>query len=394
MRGTGSNAGKTTIVAGLCRLFANRGFKVAPFKSQNMSLNSVVVDDGREIARSIDVQAKAAKQTANVHMNPILLKPKSETVSQLIIHGKAVRDVSAEEYFKADLYTPAKIGAIRESLEYLREHYDLIIAEGAGSCAEPNLREKDVVNFGLAELLGPKAFIVGDIEKRGVFADFLGSVEVIRRTRSSDLRFVEGFIINKFRGDETLLKPAIEFLEAETRIKVAATVPYMPEIRFHEEDRVRERIAENPEIEIAVIYLPHISNATDLDYFGDEPGVTVRYVPNPQPFGAPDTLIIQGTNNTTSTLSHIRRIGLEECIRRHSNTIPVVGICGGYQMLGRYLHDPEKSESDVGSVTGLNLLNLEFRFEQQKTIRNRTYLPSTTNPFRSLGEITRYEIHS
>jgi adenosylcobyric acid synthase len=392
--GTGSNAGKTTLVAGLCRLFANRGLKVTPFKSQNMSLNSVVTGDEREIARSIEVQARAARQVPNVHMNPILLKPKSDSVSQLIIHGKAVRDVSSAEYFQTDLLTPMKVAAVRESLQHLRNHFDLIIAEGAGSCAEPNLRANDIANFGLAELLEPRAFVIADIDKGGVFAEFLGTVEVIKRSRASDLRFLEGFIINKFRGDESMLGPAIEFVESETGIRVRGTVPFLPEIRFMEEDRVRERVAERAEIEIAVLYLPHISNATDLDFLGDEQGVTVRYVANPSAFGEPDAIIIPGTKNTTWDLNYIRRIGLADCILRRANVVPIVGICGGYQMLGKFLHDSEKRESDLGSLPGLDLLDFEVMFAPEKKVYNRTYVPSSANPFSDCGPITGYEIHS
>jgi adenosylcobyric acid synthase len=392
--GTGSHVGKTTLVAGLCRMFANRGLKVAPFKAQNMSLNSVVTEDEEEIARSIDVQARAARQPANVHMNPILLKPKADSVSQLIVHGKALRDVGAQEYFQTDALTPLKQAAVRESLEYLKSHFDLIVAEGAGSCAEPNLRAHDVANFGLAELLEPRVFLIADIDKGGVFAEFLGTVEVIKRTRPNDLRFLEGFIINKFRGEESLLQPAIDFLESETGIPVRGTIPFLPEIQFMEEDRVRERIAENTEIEIAVVYLPHISNATDLDFLGDEEGVTVRYVANPNALGEPDAIIIPGTKNTTWDLLHLRRIGLADGILRRAKVVPIVGICGGYQMLGRFLHDEEKLESEIGSAPGLGLLDFEVRFEPKKTLCNRTFRPCPDNPFFDCGPIRGYEIHS
>jgi adenosylcobyric acid synthase len=392
--GTGSHAGKTTLVAGICRMLANRGLKVAPFKAQNMSLNSVVTGVNQEIARSIDNQARAAKQATTVHMNPILLKPKSDSVSQLIIHGRAVRDVTSNEYFGSDSLLPLKLAAVSESLERLRENFDVIVAEGAGSCAEPNLRAGDVVNFGLAELLEPRAFIVGDIDKGGVFAEFLGTIEIIKRTCASDLRFLEGFVINKFRGDREVLEPGIDFIESQTGISVAGTVPFLPEIRFLEEDRASDRIADNPEVEIAVVYLPHISNATDLDFLADEQGVSVRYVASPKALGAPDAIVIPGTKNTIWDLSHIRRIGFEQCILRFAGKIPILGICGGYQMLGRYLHDEEKRESEIGSLTGLNLLDFEVQFEPQKTIRNAAYAPTAANPFHQCGTITGYEIHS
>ena len=237
----GSDAGKTVLVAGLCRLFANRGLRVAPFKSQNMALNSFVTVDGGEIGRATAVQAAGARQEPSVHMNPLLLKPKADDVVQLIVHGKPLRDVSAKEYF----LTPGrlqqlKLDAIGESIAHLRRHYDLIIAEGAGSCAEPNLRRLDVVNMGAAHLLEARVFIVGDIDRGGVFASFLGALEVMRLTEPSDLARVEGFLINKFRGDPDVLQPGLAFMTAHCPVPIAGVLPYLADLRLEEEDRVRE----------------------------------------------------------------------------------------------------------------------------------------------------------
>jgi adenosylcobyric acid synthase len=390
-----SDAGKTTIVAGLCRLFSNRGLAVAPFKSQNMALNSFVTEEGGEIARSIAFQAAAARQTPSIHMNPLLLKPKSDDTSQLIVHGKAWGDVGARDYFVSDGLQKLKLDAIRTSIDYLRGHYDLIIAEGAGSCAEPNLRELDVVNMGLASLLDARVYVTVDVAKGGAFADTLGSLAVIRLTdHPEDADRIEGFIINKFRGDRAVLKPGIEFAERHAGKKIVGVIPYLPNLQLEEEDRVREFRPENPEIDIAIIYLPHISNANDFDFLGEEENVRVRYVRSVDTLGLPDAVIIPGTKNTTWDLAYIRRIGIEAALKTLAETTPVVGICGGYEMLGRCIHDPQKRESDIGSIPGMGLLDIEVDFEPQKTLARRRYAPTPENFLTNQGEIEGYEIHA
>jgi adenosylcobyric acid synthase len=390
-----SDAGKTTIVAGLCRLFADRGLAVAPFKSQNMALNSFVSEDGGEIARSIAFQAAAARQIPNVHMNPLLLKPKSDDTSQLIVHGRPWGDVSARDYFLSDGLQKLKVDAIRTSIDYLHGHYDLIVAEGAGSCAEPNLRALDVVNMGLAALLDARVYVLVDIAKGGAFSDILGSLAVIGLSdHPEDVDRIEGFIINKFRGDRAVLQPGLDFVERNCAKKIVGVLPYMPNLHLEEEDRVREFHPENPEIDIAIIYLPHISNANDFDFLGEEENVRVRYARSVETLGTPDAVIVPGTKNTTWDLDYIRRIGIDAALKELAETTPVVGICGGYQMLGRYIHDPEKRESDVGSIAGIGLLDIEVDFQPQKTLARRKYAPTPENYLAEAGDVEGYEIHT
>jgi adenosylcobyric acid synthase len=395
IQATGSDAGKTIMVAGLCRLFANRGLRVAPFKAQNMSLNSFVTLDGGEIARATAVQAAAARQEPSVHMNPLLLKPKSDDVAQLIIHGKPVRDVSAAEYFIAPEHLQqTKLDAITASIAYLRQHYDLIIAEGAGSCAEPNLRQLDVVNMGAAHLLGARVFVVGDIDRGGVFAAFLGSLDIMRSTQPDDVGLVEGFLINKFRGDPAVLQPALDFMTAHCPVPIAGVLPYLADLRLEEEDRVREHRVPHPEVDIAVLYLPHISNANDFDFLAEEANVQLRFVRSAAELGVPDAVIIPGTKTTTWDLDHIRRTGLALAVERLVGRVPVIGICGGYQMLGRTLHDPDRLESELGTIDGLGCLDFDVSFQPHKTLARRIYTPTRDNPFAAAGTIAGYEIHT
>ena len=393
LQGTSSDAGKTTLVAGLCRLFANRGLRVAPFKSQNMALNSFVTAAGGEIGRATAVQAAGARQEPIVEMNPLLLKPKSDEVSQLIINGKAWSDVSAREYFLSDKLQNLKLDAIRAAIEHLKANYDLIIAEGAGSCAEPNLRRLDVVNMGLAHLLGARVFVIADINKDGAFADILGSLEVMRLTEPADVNLIEGFLLNKFRGDRDVLQPAIEFTEKHAGKKIIGVLPYVNNLSL-EEDSIREYRPANVEIDIVVLYLPHISNANDFDFLGEEENVQVRYVRSADSLGLPDAVIIPGTKNTVWDLDYIRRVGIEARVQELAETVPVVGICGGYQMLGRKLFDSDRLESEVGTMKGMNLLDVDVRFEPEKTLIRRTYEPTPENFLFDAGAVSGYEIHS
>jgi adenosylcobyric acid synthase len=394
LQGTSSDAGKTTLVAGLCRLFANRGLRVAPFKSQNMALNSFVTQDGGEIARSIAMQAAGARQEPIVHMNPLLLKPKADDVAQLIVHGKAYADVQARSYFLSDELQDLKLEAIRSSIEYLKGNYDLIIAEGAGSCAEPNLRRLDVVNMGLAHMLQARVYIIVDVNKGGAFADILGTLEVMRLTEPGDIGLVEGFLLNKFRGDREVLQPAIEFTDRHAGKGIVGVLPYLHGLTLEEEDRIREYRPEHTEVDIAVLYLPHISNANDFDFLGEEPNVSVRYARSAEALGVPDAVIIPGTKNTTWDLDYLRRTGIEKRLRDLADSTPIIGICGGYQMLGRKLYDPKHLESEIGTIDGMGLLDLEVQFESEKTLVRRTYSPTSENFLAAAGHVTGYEIHS
>ena len=393
IQATSSDAGKTTIVAGLCRLFANRGYKVTPFKSQNMALNSYVTESGEEIARATAVQAFGARQAPIKHMNPLLLKPKADDVSQLIVHGKALRDVTSKEYFLSNALQGLKLAAIRESINYLRQHYDLIIAEGAGSCAEPNLRELDVVNMGLAHELQARVIIVADIDRGGVFADILGSLKVMEIVRPDDIGLIDGFIINKFRGDRDVLQPAIDFIEGQTKLPVLGVLPYINDIKLEEEDRVKEYRCENPEVDIAVIHLPHISNANDFDFLAEEENVQVRFVKSPDSLGLPDAIIIPGSKNTVWDLDYLRRIGLERAIKKSAGSTPVIGVCGGYQMLGHTLRDDDRVESELGTIAGMGLLDIGVEFLPNKTVINRKYTLTSNDIFGPVGMLSGYEIH-
>jgi adenosylcobyric acid synthase len=391
--GTGSHVGKTILVTALCRLAANRGLRVAPFKAQNMSLNSFVTRDGAEIARATAVQAIAARTEPTIHMNPILLKPKSDTVAQLIVHGRPVQDVAAEDYFASDRLDVIKRAAIDESIAELRRRYDLIVAEGAGSCAEPNLRARDVVNLDVAQRLRARAYVVADIDKGGVFAELLGTVEILRRTSPADLELIEGFIINKFRGDIRLLEPALAWIQSEVGLPVAGVMPYVPDLALEEEDRVTVRPTGAPEVDVVVIHLPHIANANDFDFLQAETGVRVRLVRHAAALGAPDAVILPGTKNTTWDLDHIRRTGLADAILAVRGAAVVVGVCGGYQMLGGVLQDEGLIESELGTSKGLGLLDIDFAFRRGKLVQQRDYQPTDENPFRAAGPVSGYEIH-
>jgi len=391
--GTSSHAGKTTITAGLCRLFARRGLRVAPLKSQNMSLNSYATRHGEEIARSTAVQARAAMQEPTVAMNPILLKPKADDLSQLILLGKPYADVSAAEYFGSDKLQALKWQAIDEAIASLRRDFDLIVIEGAGSCAEPNLRALDVVNFGLAQRLSADVHIVTDIDKGGVFADILGTQKVLSLTEPRDAALVRGFLINKFRGDPKILDGGLDFIRPHLGGASLAVLPYL-DLSLEEEDRIRPRRCLHPEVDIAVLYLPHIANATDFEHLSVEENVSLRFVRWLDELGAPDAIIVPGSKNTIWDLQYLRRCGLADELLFQAGRTPLVGICGGFEMLGGTLLDPEKTESDAGSMPGLGLLAVDFAFQRDKLVRPCRYKPSVHNPLSDAGAIEGYEIHT
>ncbi len=391
--GTGSHCGKTTIVAGLCRYFADKGLRVAPFKSQNMALNSFVTDSGQELARSIAVQAQGARQTPRVEMNPILLKPKSDTLCQLIIDGQPVRDVTAQTNFLDAQLRAEKLVAIDRSIATLRLNFDLIIAEGAGSCAEPNLAEVDLVNLTVAKRLGARVFVLGDIDVGGVFAQFAGTHEILARTDPQGLRRLEGFVINKFRGDPELLAPGIAFHDAGCPVPICSVLPMLPNLSLEEEDRASFPARPHAPLKIAIPYLPRIANTSDFDLLAQSDDVEIRLVRSGDEFGQPAAVIIPGTKNTIDDLAVLRTSGMAERIKAMAAHTPVFGICGGFQMLGRELNDPHQVESDSAVTEGLNLLDIDFTFEVKKTVARRTYKPTSFNPYRAAGAVSGYEIH-
>lgn len=350
VQGTMSNAGKSMLVAGLCRILRQDGFSVAPFKSQNMALNSFVTEEGLEMGRAQAMQAEAAGIAPMAAMNPILLKPTSHTGSQVIVNGKVLGDMSAKEYFS---YKIKLLPEIKKAFRKLAEFADTIVIEGAGSPAEINLRENDIVNMGLAELVDAPVLLVGDIDRGGVFAQLLGTLMLLSPEERDR---VKGLVINKFRGDKSLLATGITMLEERGGVAVTGVVPYM-DLALEDEDSLTERFAgkEEKAIDIAVIRYPRISNFTDFNVFEQMPFVSVRYVDSVSKLRCPDMIMLPGSKNVMEDLRWMRENGLEEAVIRMAKTIPVFGICGGYQMLGDRIADPDCVEAG-GEMRGMELL--------------------------------------
>ena len=360
VQGTSSNVGKSLISAGLCRIFANAGYKTAPFKSQNMALNSYITKDGLEIGRAQAVQAECAYQHIDVRFNPILLKPTGNKTSQIIINGEVHGNMTAKEYF-AEKHKFIKY--VKESYESLNKEYDIIVIEGAGSPAEINLNYKDFVNMGMACIAQAPVLLAGDIDRGGVFASLYGTVELLKEYKN----YFKGFIINKFRGDKSILEPGLVHLEKLTGIDVLGVLPY-EKFNIDEEDSLAETLknTEKGLIDIAVIKLPRISNFTDFAVFEYYEGVKVRYINDISDFGEPDLLIIPGTKNTIDDMRYIRSSGLITKIMQYAETGKgIIGVCGGYQMLTSKICDPDNMESG-GSVQGLGLIKAETVFEKEK----------------------------
>ena len=392
IQGTMSNAGKSLLAAGLCRIFQQDGYRVAPFKSQNMALNSYITEEGLEMGRAQVMQAECCKIPPSVKMNPILLKPTNDVGSQVIVNGEVLGTMSARDYFS---YKKQLIPEIMKAYDALAAENDIIVIEGAGSPAEINLKQDDIVNMGMAKLAKAPVLLVGDIDRGGVFAQLIGTVMLLEE---DEKEMVKGLIINKFRGDKTILDPGIEMLEERADIPVVGVAPYM-RLQVEDEDSLTERFSKDQEIgliDLAVIRLPRISNFTDFNPFEAIPGVTVRYVETVHELKHPDVIFLPGTKNTIEDLRWLRQSGLEAAILKHAAEGKVVfGICGGYQMLGERICDPSGVESG-GEIRGLGLLPMETVFEQEKT---RTRISGT---FLETGGILRalsgqpfegYEIH-
>lgn len=390
VQGTSSNVGKSLISAGLCRIFAQAGYKTAPFKSQNMALNSYITKDGLEIGRAQAVQAECAYQHIDVRFNPVLLKPTGSKTSQIIINGEIYGNMTAGEYF-AEKHKFFKY--IKESYESLNKEYDVIVIEGAGSPAEINLNHKDFVNMGMAQTAHAPVLLAGDIDKGGVFASLYGTVELLKEYK----KYFKGFIINKFRGDKAILEPGLLQIEKLTGIDVLGVLPY-EKFNIDEEDSLAEILKNNTKglIDIAVIRLPRISNFTDFAVFEYYDEVKVRYINNIADFGEPDLLIIPGTKNTIDDMRYIRSSGLITKIMQYAETGKgIIGVCGGYQMLTSIIKDPDNMEAG-GYVQGLNLIKAETVFEKEKI---RTVIQGKFNnitgyfSFLNGAEFSGYEIH-
>ncbi len=390
IQGTMSGAGKSLMAAGLCRIMKRDGYRVAPFKSQNMALNSFVTKEGLEMGRAQVMQAEAAGLEPLVCMNPILLKPTDHTGSQVIVNGRVLGNMRAREYFA---YKRRLIPDIIGAFHRLEAMADIIVIEGAGSPAEINLRENDIVNMGLAELVDAPVLLVGDIDRGGVFAQLLGTLMLLRE---EERMRVKGLIINKFRGDASLLDSGIEILEQKGGIPVTGVIPYM-DIALEDEDSLTERFERKKrgKIDIAVIRYPRISNFTDFNVFEQIPEVSVRYVASAAALGSPDLIFLPGSKNTMNDLDWMRQNGLEEAVKEAAEKIPVCGICGGYQMLGERIIDSEGVEAG-GSMAGMGLLPVTTKLLREKVRRQaRGTVNRTDGIFSALAGIAYegYEIH-
>ncbi|WP_131043156.1 cobyric acid synthase [Clostridioides difficile] len=364
LQGTASNVGKSVLVAGLCRIFKQDGYTVAPFKSQNMALNSFITKEGLEMGRAQVFQAEAAKIEPIADMNPVLLKPSGNNKSQVIVRGKVVGEMPSSKYhdYKLEL-----VDVLRETFNSLNSRYDIVVMEGAGSNAEINLKDRDISNMGMAEIADAPVIIVGDIDRGGVFASLAGTMLLLNE---DEKRRVKGVIINKFRGKKELLQDGVKMLEDIIKVPVIGVVPYT-DIKIEDEDSVTTRFRKKmnkSDIHIEIIRTPHMSNFTDFNIFETQEDVSIRYVDYGESLGNPDILIIPGTKSTIDDLTYIRKSGLEPQIKNlHSQGKLIFGICGGYQMLGKKLKDPYHVESEIEEVDGIGLLDTETTFEKEKT---------------------------
>ena len=368
LQGTSSNVGKSVLCAAFCRIFYQDGYRTAPFKAQNMALNSTVTPDGGEIGRAQGAQAEAAGIMPTVEMNPILIKPKQDMHAQIIVRGKPFGDMSAKDY--RNNFLPKAEGLVLESINRLKDQYEVLVIEGAGSPAEVNLKDRDIVNMKTAQLADAPVLLIADIDRGGVFASLIGTLDLLEPHERDR---VKGFIINKFRGDLDLLKPGLDFLEERTGKEVFGVIPYMHDHGIDEEDSVslsefKTKGTEDDPIQIAVVQLPRISNFTDINPFLGLSDTRVRFVKKGEAIGEVDVVIIPGTKNSILDLVYLKEQGYyDEIINLASRGKHIVGICGGYQMLGQDLLDPEGTEADIGSLKGLGLLQCVTTYGAEKS---------------------------
>ncbi|RJQ39043.1 MAG: cobyric acid synthase [Nitrospiraceae bacterium] len=368
IQGTGSGAGKSLLVAALCRIFKDSGVNAAPFKAQNMALNSYITLEGGEIGRAQALQAEAARIEPTVDMNPILLKASGESGSQVIIHGKVHSTMKAKKYYA---FKKTAWSAVKESFDRLSKKHELIIMEGAGSPAEINLMDVDIVNMSVAKHAKAPVILVGDIDKGGVFASLYGTVKLLGK----DSRHIRGFIVNKFRGDMEILRPGLEMISEKTGIPVIGVLPYIKDIGLPEEDGLslsgvkglRSQGVKGKKIKIVVVKLQYISNFTDFDPFAYEPDVELVYSSNPADIENADIVVIPGSKNTVKDLMFLKECHLDASIKRaYKKGIQIIGMCGGYQMLGKKIYDPFFVESRCKEIDGIGLLNIKTTFDKEK----------------------------
>ncbi len=399
VQGTASSVGKSWLVTALCRIFARRGMRVAPFKAQNMSNNAAVCPDGAEIGRAQALQARAAGVAPTAAMNPILLKPEADSRAQVVVMGRPWRTLHAGAYYR---YKQELWPVVTQALDQLRREFDLVIIEGAGSPAELNLKAGDIVNMAVAQYAQAPVLLVGDINRGGIFAQLLGTLWLLP---PEERALVRGFVVNQFRGDRSLFEEGVRILEARSGRPVLGVIPYLPDIILPAEDAASLPAAfpaANEEarvapLDIVVVHLPRIANFDDFDPLRAEPGVRVRFVSSPEELGRPDAIIIPGTKSTIADLLWMRRVGLADAVRALAAAgRAVVGICGGYQMLGQVVCDPARVESDEAEVAGLGLLPVVTTFSPVKaTFQARAHIRGGPGWLAPLAEqeVTGYEIH-
>ncbi|SCY94654.1 cobyric acid synthase [Alkaliphilus peptidifermentans] len=395
LQGTASSVGKSLLTAALCRIFVEDGFSVTPFKSQNMALNSFITEDGLEMGRAQVMQAEAAKIKPSVLMNPILLKPTAEKAAQVVMNGKVYKNMTASEYHQ---HKPKLKDMIGEIYQKLIDSYDIVVIEGAGSPAEINLKENDIVNMGMAEIADCPVILIGDIDRGGVFASIYGTIMLLDE---NERKRVKGLIINKFRGDRKILEPGLKMIEELTGIPVIGVMPY-GNLNIEDEDSVTDRFKRVVEgenrVKIDIIRLPYISNFTDFHIFDTIPEIQVQYISHTDSIDNPDIIIIPGSKNTISDLKYLRDSGLEvQILKAYNKGAFVFGICGGYQMLGKKLTDPDSVEGSIKEIEGLGLLDIETNFEGSKVTTQVEGLIETKgitfNNDDTPMKVSGYEIH-
>jgi adenosylcobyric acid synthase len=387
IQGTTSDAGKTVLVAGLCRVLANKGIQVAPFKPQNMALNSAVTEDGGEIGRAQALQADAARIKPHVHMNPILLKPNTDIGAQVIVQGKAIETMDAWGFQD---YKKLAMPYVLESFSYLNEHYQCVVVEGAGSPAEINLRENDIANMGFAEAADVPVIIVADIDRGGVFAHLYGTLALLSESEQAR---VKGFVINRFRGDISLLVPGLEWLEEKTGKPVLGVIPYLHGLNLEAEDAIKSEQQEKGKFVVKVPVVTRISNHTDFDPLRLHPEIDLQFVGKGQSLSDADFIILPGSKSVQADLTYLKSQGWDKDIERHLRFGgKVMGICGGYQMLGERLSDPLGLEGEASSIDGLGYLSISTELKKQKQltlVEGELILPGQV-----AVKVTGYEIHA
>ena len=387
VQGTTSDAGKTVLVAGLCRVLSNKGIQVAPFKPQNMALNSAVTEDGGEIGRAQALQADAARVKPHVHMNPILLKPNTDIGAQVIVQGKAIETMDAWGFQD---YKKLAMPYVLESFAYLNDHYQCVVVEGAGSPAEINLRENDIANMGFAEAADVPVIIVADIDRGGVFAHLYGTLALLSESEQAR---VQGFVINRFRGDISLLVPGLEWLEEKTGKPVLGVIPYLHGLNLEAEDAIKSEQQEKGQFVVKVPVVTRISNHTDFDSLRLHPDIDLQFVGKGQSLSSADFILLPGSKSVQADLNYLRSQGWDKDIERHLRFGgKVMGICGGYQMLGEQLSDPLGIEGEPSLIAGLGHLAISTELKKQKQltlVEGELHLPN-----QSSAKVKGYEIHA